>query len=453
VYRTSRSVFVTIQKLIWENFVVRIFISAYVSSLLVGCLLLHLPFCQKKFISATDLLFTAASALSTTGLVTVPIDEVFSFFGQVTLLFLIQIGGLGYTTFSSFLILSLERKREGAHQAFAADSLSLSRGLTIGDLIKRVLKYTFFCELLGTIALYFCFKNEQGALWQAIFHSISAFCTAGFSLFSSNLMAYKGHLGINLTLSLLSILGAFSFLSWVGLSEKRGDQISSKRKDAEKFNLGMAKGIFKSMRSFTAVMILSGTLFFFILTDFKGEGKGHELLISFFQTVSAITTAGFNTVDIGSLSTSSLIFLMGFMFLGVLLTGRINVDKGSSALFLLQRIIKGDKMKRLRSLQILFKKIVAGRETVVSYPIVLSLPIFLLLLIEKKPFLPLLFEAVSAICTVGLGTGITPELTRFGKGLITLLMLTGRSGILIYVYAMLTQALSSQKEKESVVDT
>jgi trk system potassium uptake protein len=421
----------SLMMLIRENLFVRLFIIGYFSCVIVGWMVLQLPFCQTSFVTVIDTFFTASSAVSTTGLASVDIGKAFSFVGQLIIVLLIQLGGIGYLMFSSYIILSLKKKM-----------MDFPEKNPIAELIKQVVVYTIICEVSGSIILYFFFNNEgaENSLWNAIFHSISAFCTAGFSLFSSNMEGYKNHFGINITLSLLSLLGAFGFFLYM---------------DLFKTATGRKTYIFTTriIRSFATSAILIGSFLFLLTSTFTTESSEfHKLNISFFHIVSTITTAGFNTIDIKTLPHMTHFFLIILMLCGVSLVGcGINM-KGTSFAVLIS--LMKDRLTRKKTSiwnqKIFLKRAQIVLSTFAQYLLVLLLSYSLIALIEEQPFLPLFFETASALCTVGLSMGITPELSTFGKSFIILLMLVGRTGILILGFAISHQELSLEPQKLQV---
>lgn len=378
--------------------VIKLFIIGYFSCFLVGWLILRLPLCQNLPIPSLDVIFTAASAISTTGLVTLDIGQVFNFHGQLVLLILIQLGGIGYMVFSSWVLLNLN------HSPF-----------NFARLIKQILLFTLICEAIGCGVLYFLFKHD---LWTALFHCISAFCTAGFSLFSTNLEGFKDNAGVNITLSLLSILGAFGFFWTTQLS---------------------LKSISPILRSFTTALIVIGTLFF-VMT--AGDW---DVLVSFFQTVTALTTAGFNTVNMKFMSGASMVCMIILMLFGATLTSRNRNIKGTSLLTIAKLLIP--KERSHRNFKALWQRMQIVASTFFHFLFVLSVSMIVFILIEKQAFLPLLFEAASALCTIGLSTGITPELTLAGKSLLIFLMLVGRVGILIFGFVTSMQLIARERRE------
>lgn len=423
-------------KLMQESSFIQRLIFGYFSCIVAGWLILQLPICQSNVVSGLDTFFTTASAISTTGLVTIDIGKSFTLYGQWVLLLLMQLGGIGYMLLSSFIALNIEQKAADFRQRNVSSSELLSRGIT-----KQVIAYTIICEVLGSAVLYVLFKNEgiDNSFWNAIFHSVSAFCTAGFSLFTTNLETFKHHIGINITLSILSILGAFGFFLWFDFIKKL---------QGEKKTIG---ALARMTRSFAAVAISIGTLLFLVLTSSVIEDFWiHRLNISFFQTMSAVTTVGFNTINVKYLPNAALVFLIILMLCGASLTSRNRNMRSTSFVVLLRLMFKiiAGKSNRKRLLKSFSQRIQISTSVFISFVIILLCSFTLLILIEKQPFLPLLFEVASALCTVGLSTGITTDLTIVGKSLLILLMLLGRASILIFGFSVAHQTFSSKPKAQ-----
>lgn len=427
MHKYYKSIILTIQKLISNSPTIQKLFWGYFACTLVGWLILLLPLCQRYFVSGLDALFSVISAISTTGLATVDIGKAFTFPGQLTLLLLIQLGGLGYMVFSSFIVLNIEQNASDL-----SEHNSIDKALVSG-LIKRACAYTLFCETAGFIALYafFYIAGVENALWNALFHSVSAFCTAGFSLFTSNLELFKSHTGINITLSILSLLGAFGFFLGIDCFKKM-----TRQKKTINFTL-------RIVQSFITILLLIGSLAFFLAVHFSREE--HQLIISFFQITSAVSTSGFNTIDIKILPKSALALLMMLMLCGVSLTARIRYSKSTAFVSLLKMMFKllSRKTKnRMWHFKLLLRKTQLATSIMMHFLFVLLISFLVLLSIEDEPFLPLLFETTSALCTVGLSMGITQELSLLGKSIIMLLMWMGRIGIVIFGFATYSRSLS-----------
>ena len=408
----------------------RALVLGYLIYSLIGWMLLSLPICQTKSVRILDNFFTAVSAISTTGLATLDIGTEYSFLGQIAIFLLIQAGGLGYMTFSSFIVLATTRKLSSYREKMATNAFSLPHEFSVKEFIYHVAFFTFACELIGAVFLSIIFMHRgiENFIWNGVFHSVSAFCTAGFSLFIDDFMGYKYDLAINATLSILSILGAVGFIVWLDLYKR----ITGKKR----FVTFITKVILFSTFSFLVI----GTLLFSATEVSTAHLTLYERIItSFFQVMSASTTVGYNTLDIGSLSTANIILLLFLMVFGASPSGTGGGLKSTtfSALFSLAKctLLNKDKISLLHR-EIPPKRIQLASASFAYYSFVMVTFVFLLVIVEHKPFLPVVFEAASALSTAGLSMGITSDLTQYGKLLISLLMLMGRVGILTFGIAL-----------------
>lgn len=417
--------------------VTALFIS-FAVAILAGTLLLKLPFSTEKEISFLDALFTSTSAVCVTGLVVTDTGTTFTFFGQVIILFLIQMGGLGIMTAGAFVFLIL--KKVGV-KAGAGLKIILEEDYISG--VKRTTKFiivsTILIELMGAGLLFLDWKNlslmETGEMaFSSLFHSISAFCNAGFSLFQNNLMSLKADTSTNLIFYALITMGGIGFLV---IEDIYGNLIkffknlrihSAPSLHAHgKLKLNLHS---KIVLISTLLVIVIGAFLFYVFERENLSYLSQEELIlsSFFQTITS-RTAGFNTVDIGSLTKPTLILLMFIMFVGAAPTssaGGIKVTSLAIIILSITAFLKGkdDIVVFGRTLPRIQMKSVFV--LVASY-LVFCLVIFTLMLYtEKGIFEQILFEVLSAMGTVGLSTGITPFLTGVGKGLIILTMFVGR---------------------------
>lgn len=416
----------------------------YLTYIVLGWLFLCLTVSQTKPIRVLDHLFTATSAVSTTGLATVDIGSSYTMFGQLVILLLVQVGGIGYMTFSSFLVLSTANELSQHRSSLLKCAFPLPKDFKTGHFIRNVVLFTLASEIVGALVLYILFSYEKmpNALWQSIFHSVSAFCTAGFSLFSNNFERYADHVWINLTLSVLSYLGAVGFIVWT---------------DLWRFMVGK-----KDKTCFTTKIILSitlwasvlGTLLLFVVEPtLQALQPLDRLLAAFFQIMSASTTVGLNTVSIHQLSDASLLLILLLMVFGASPSGTGGGLKSTtfSALFALTKsTLKGRSSVRFRKREIPKERLQIAMASFVFYGFIMTMGVFLLLLTEPgKNFLALLFEATSAIGTVGLSMGITQHLSDIGKLLIIVLMFIGRLGVLTFGMAISTKDESLNQLKDN----
>lgn len=399
--------------------------------ILIGTFLLLLPrsvqFDQKE-ISLVDALFTATSATCVTGLTVQNIGLYFSRLGQLIILCLIQIGGLGIMTFTTFFGLILGREFGLRERAFLSEALNISTWHKIGELVIKILLFVFLVEVIGAALLYIQFIPYYGPIFHnfylSIFHSISAFCNAGFSLFTDSFTNFQSNFGLNLTITFLIIIGGLGFPVIFNLLNYFWGKI---KKEKKFLNLHS-----RTVLITTLVLILGGTFLIFLFENsrFNNLSFGDKLLVSYFQSVTA-RTAGFNTLSIGNLLPATTLILIILMFIGASpgsTGGGIKTSTFATIIATLKSWLAGRPSVRLfkRSLE----PIIIRQAFIIFFLALLwvSLGTLILSQIEKVSLLDALFEVVSAFGTVGLSRGITQDLTTIGKLVIILTMFIGRIG-------------------------
>lgn len=416
----------------------KILVLGYLFYSLIGFLCLSLPICHKESVSLIDSYFTAVSSLSTTGLATIDIGNEYNFLGQLIILLLIQLGGIGYMTFSSFVVLCTSQKLSSYRQKIGKSSFPVPQHFSIQEFIISVVVFSFLAELIGAIALslVFWYKNIDYWLWQGIFHSISAFCTAGLSLFSEGFIPFQRNIACNVIISTLAILGSLGFIVSLDFYKKW-----TKRGHFLSFTT-------KVILIMTCSFLTLGTILFFILESISDHATAFDkLLIGFFQVTSATTTTGFNTIDIGTLS-PPMIILLGFLStFGASPSGTGGGQKNTSFATLVafvKNTLKDHPTTFWRHL-IPVNRIKIATVSFIFYVFTLSLSLFVLSLSEHhhQTTISLFFEAANALNNSGLSMGVTSDLTDLGKIFIALLMLMGRVGVLTFGVA-----ISSQTEEK-----
>jgi len=474
----------------------------YSTYVVLGMIFLSISFFRVATIPFLDNLFITVSAISTTGLATINIAENYSLLGQIVILILIQFGGIGYMTFGSFIILSTKHSLSEDRESIHKTAFSLPKEFKISKFIKSIVIYTLTIEIIGAIFLYFAFQYDPRAnpIWSALFHSISSFCTAGFSLYSNSFESYSNVTYLNLIVFLLSILGAIGYIVMVDVwLVLRG------KKDNVTFTS-------KVIITTTIVLLILGTVFLFIEAVLKNDVsfiRSNVLLQSFFQAMTALTTVGFNTVPIGALQSSSLFILTVLMIIGASPSGTGGGIKSTtlSALFGIlgsvfshkkefvnyqlkqdKKVIKRSKKYnkllgifpikqvevtteevmenaddldsifgeifkiKLMKRTIPFDRVIHAIANFTFYFLILFLGVFLLLTIENFSFEAIFFESASALGTVGLSTGITASLTGLGKFIIIILMFIGRIGPITFGIVLLNRRKNRNiKEYEDIV--
>ncbi len=421
----------------------RLLLFGYVSYMLAGWAFLSMPVSQVQPVGAIDTLFTSVSAVSTTGLATVAIGGSFSRFGELVMLLLIQAGGLGYMTIGSFAVLSVYHRLGRVRTHTVRQAFNLPEGISPVMFLRSVVWFTLICEGIGAAALYLMFHQAgvPDAMWMAVFHSISAFCTAGFSLFGDSLTQFHDHVGINLAISILSLFGAMGFLIIV---------------DGWRAILGRPRMLgftSKVIVRITLVLLSLGTLILFVTEpELRALPPDERLMASFFQTMSASTTVGFNTVSISGMSQAVLMILMGLMVVGASPAGTgggLKTTSFAALLGLVRSTLKNREAVRFFKRRVSDEKLNMATASLAYYSGMCGVALFLLLLTESgHSFESLLFEAVSAMGTVGLSTGITGDLTDLGKLIIIVLMTAGRVGILTFGIALAAHDESRAEEQD-----
>lgn len=403
----------------------------YLSYMALGWAALSLPVAQASPQAGVDVLFLSVSAVSTTGLVTIDPGTDLTFFGQIVLLALFQIGGIGYMTLGSFALLTAEDRLSPVRRKMAKAAFSLPDGTPPGQFIRAVVLFTLICEVMGAAALYAFFSAEgvERPLWNAVFHAVSAFCTAGFSLNSDSLAAFRGHVGINLVIGALCFLGAVGFLVVV---------------DAFRNVTGRTRRL-----GFTSKVILRLTLGFITIATlllFASEpalaelAPWERLLAAFFQAVSASTTAGFNSVPLDVFAHSAMIVLLFLMIFGAAPSGTgggLKTTTFAVLYGLVSSTLREREKVRFEKRKIPDDRIRVASTAFAYYFAMLCAALFLLGVTDPGiDFRALLFEAVSALGTVGLSIGATGELSPLGQCVVMVLMIAGRVGVLSFGLAV-----------------
>jgi len=411
-------------------------INSFLITILIGTLVLMLPFSAARgAISAEDALFTAASAVTVTGLIVkdTPVD--FTPFGQVVILILLQIGGLGFMTISTFGILLLGKSFTLTEKTIIENDFTAGSYKNVRELLKKIVIMTFSLELLGTALLYYQFTNLSGLhrVFAAVFHSVSAFCNAGFSIFSNSFESYTSHWGINFTLMGLIISGGIGFL----VLNEIGLVISRKIKGISRLSLHSKLVLITS-----GILILVGFLVI-LIEELLNKGNhlslGEKILSSLFQSVTA-RTAGFNTINLNYLSFASMFIIILLMFIGASPGSTGGGIKTSSVGIVLAYF--RSRLKGREKIEIFYRNISARNIEKAFMVIILSflvvfISFFMLLTIESELNTDdLLFESVSAFATVGLSMGITSKLSLLSKLVIIVTMFIGRIGPLTLLIAL-----------------
>ncbi len=403
-------------------------IYGYISYIVLGAIILLLPFSQANPVSILDNLFVSTSAVSTTGLSPIDIDDDYTHVGQVVVLILIQFGGLGYMTFSSFVILTSKKEMNDQRKHISRTVFSIPENFIIERFVTSVLVFTILIEAAGAVGLYFVFSSHgvEYPLWSAIFHSVSAFCTAGFSIYGSNLEAYRGDFWLNFIISGLSFAGAIGFIVFVDLW---------RRVRGKEDRLSLTSMII--IRT-TFWLVVLGTIMIFITeTSLYDLPVWERIMASFFQVMTSLTTVGYNTIEIGTLARSVLLLSAIFMIIGASPAGTgggLKTTTFTTIIGLTRSVIKGQRTVTFWKANIPADRVKTAVATLGLYMTSLALGAYLLMMTEpgSAGVMEIFFEAASALGTVGLSMGLTSDLSVMGKLIIVLLMFVGRVGPLTF---------------------
>lgn len=426
----------------------RIIVLGYLSYIVVGSLLLSLPVFNKVLsISFLDNFFIATSAVSTTGLTTISIGECYNFWGQLIIVVLIQLGGIGYMTLGSFVILSINNRMSMSQEKIQRQVFHLPEQVNTGEFVKILIYYSFMVEFVGALLLFIFFSMEKvpNALWSAVFHSVSAFCTAGLSLNSNSFESFYRNAGVNLTISVLCILGSLGFIIVY-------DIWSNKIKEKKSITL-TSKIILWS----TFILIFFGMIILFFFEPVISNRPFFErLLVSFFQSMTALTTSGFSTVSISVLSIFSYFIIILLMIIGASPSGTgggLKTTTFTALIGVMKSSLMREKEVKFLNRTIPNERIWLAVSSLCFYLAVLLLSTFFLLLQNNRfSFQQVIFEAASALGTVGLSTGITPELNSIEKIIVIITMFIGRIGPLSFGIALFLRNTATASIKYSEED-
>ncbi len=408
--------------------------------IVAGALLLQLPGAQRSTrLGWVDTFFTTPSAACVTGLVVADTGRQFTFFGQVVLLLLIQLGGVGVMTIGTMVMIALGYRPPPAMRSVLRELATHRPTLRPLDVLGMVVATTAVVELAGAVLLFLAFVRHDPPLraaWLAIFHSVAAFCNAGFSLWSDSLTRYAADPLVNFTVMGLIVTGGVGF---VVLAEARSWIASRVRAAGPYEHLSLHAKIVLAGTAAAILLGFAAVLLFDRNTVLAGKPLGAKLLAAAFQSVTT-RTAGFNTVDVASLSNPTLLIFIGLMFVGAGPGGTAGGIKLTSATAVLALVVQ--RLRNRPDVRLFGRAIgEASIERAVVLAFLASLMIvFTIVGIEiaqsrgaldlqaRGEFLAVAFESVSAFGTVGLSIGITPALAPLSKVLLIWLMFVGRLG-------------------------
>jgi trk system potassium uptake protein TrkH len=411
--------------------------------ILAGTLLLCLPWATAGGggTGFLDALFTATSAVCVTGLIVVDTGAHFSLFGQIVILALIQAGGLGIMTFSVLAVLMAGGRVSYRFRMALKESLNRLNVRSVMEVALAILVLALVVEAAGFALLWLRWGPDMGwgqAAWQALFHSVSAFCNAGFSLNADSLVQWRDDFFVNTVICLLIIIGGIGFTVIFEVLE---------RKSLKNLSLHSRMALVTS-----AVLIVGGAVLILVFETFKPPYSFvhynfyDKAITAVFQSVTA-RTAGFNTVDIGAMSDASLFLIILLMFVGGSPGGTAGGMKTTTFAALLAAgaaIVRGERDVRIFNRRLSHELLLRAFTIALLSMSIVAAVTLAATAIEGRNFMHLLFEVTSAFGTVGLSTGITAQLAPAEKILIVATMFVGRLGPLTMAMALAQSALKRQ---------
>ena len=422
----------------------QIIILGFAGVILFGAFLLMLPISSESGVVTpfNEALFTSTSAVCVTGLIVQDTGTYWSAFGQAVIIILIQIGGLGVVMAAAAFALLSGKKISLMQRSTMQEAIAAPKVGGIVRLTGFILKVTFLIELIGALAMMPIFCKDFGVkgIWMAVFHSISAFCNAGFDIMGTpdslypSLTSYAGNPVINITIMLLIIVGGIGFLTWEDIC-------------TNKYHLKRYRMQSKVILVTTLLLIIIPALFFF--REFSDLPMEERILSSFFQSVTP-RTAGFNTVNLAAITGTGQAIMIVLMLIGgspgstaggmktttfaVLIANAFAIFRREKDAQLFGRRIDGGVIKNAATVLIMYIMLFFSGGLIIS-------------VVEGLPIGTCLYETASAVGTVGLTLGITPELGIISQCILIILMFLGRVGSLTLIYAVLSGTKNTNLSK------
>ena len=414
----------------------QVIILGFAGVILLGAFLLMLPVASAEGVATSfhEALFTSTSAVCVTGLVVQDTGSYWSFFGQTVILALIQIGGLGVVTVAAAVVILSGRKISLMQRSTMQDAISAPKVGGIVRLTRFILLGTLLSEATGALLLLpdFCKTFGFKGIWMAVFHSISAFCNAGFDILGTkdhtfvSLTGYTGDPLINIVIMLLIIVGGIGFMTW--------DDIYRNRHHISRYRMQS-----KVILSYSLALIFIPAILFFFL-EFQDIPVGKRILVSLFQSVTT-RTAGFNTADLSSMRESGQFLMILLMLVGGSpgsTAGGIKTTTLAVLISCATAVFARKDSPEMFKRRIVPDIVATAIAILFMYTSLGILCAMTLSILESLPLMPCLFEAFSALATVGLSFGITPTLSVPSKLILIAFMFIGRVGGLTIIYATMS---------------
>lgn len=420
----------------------------FLGLIFIGSLLLMLPFAHQTEISWLEAIFTATSAVTITGLSVVNVGEAYTPFGQVVIMFLLQCGGLGFMTFAILAFMSLSPKLGLRQQVMAQESIGQTSLKKVNFTIKAVFLYSLFFEAIGTLILTMAWLEDYPfgeALFYAAFYSVSAFNNGGFSLFPNSLMSFSGQYFVTFTISMLYIIGGIGFLVLMDVKQNK-----SWRKLSPNSKLILTTIMGLNLSAFIVLWLLEASN----PQTLALMSVGDQALNAWFHA-TVPRSSGFYSLPMDQMSDASSLVTIFLMFIGggsLSTAGGIKVGTFIIVVISVISFLRREDEIRLFNHSISEKTTFKALAVVcITAGLVMTGFMSLLILEPDHDFLDLLFEAVSAACTVGLTRGVTGELRPASLIILMLMMYAGRLGPLTLAYLIATPKKSRLKHPPSEI--
>ncbi|MEA1987539.1 MAG: potassium transporter TrkG, partial [Candidatus Marinimicrobia bacterium] len=410
-----------------------IIIYSFFIVILIGTFLLKLPKMTNEYLQWSDAIFISTSAVCVTGLTPLIVSETFTISGQVIIFLLFQIGGLGIITLTSFIMLLAQKKIRLKEQILIGEMLNDDNMMNLSKMVKTIIKLTFTIELIGAVILYLSWGNfnfsTKHKMFSAIFHSVSAYCNAGFSNFRYGLETYNlsTHIPTLITIMVLIIIGGLGFYTL--------QNILNSRLKKRKLTL-QTKIILIS----SASLILFGAIIILMIqwNQWSDLSFGYKIINALFASVTS-RTAGFSNIDMGNVMIPGAMIIIVLMYIGGApnsTAGGIKITTVTTLFFSIKSYIQGKKNVEI-GWHTIGDTTIRRAILIFIFSIILTFTALLLLnILNDLPFFDLLFETISAFGTVGLSRGITSGLSAFSKIILVIVMFAGRVGIFTIALAI-----------------
>jgi trk system potassium uptake protein TrkH len=405
----------------------------YATYIFLGFLALSLPWAQATATPWLHRLFMAVSTVTTTGLAPHDPGSTYTVLGELALLAMMPVGALGYLTLGTFVAVSLSDRMGKRRMEIARATFGFPEGIDMKRLVKQVVIFTFAIQTIGAVALYpqFLAAGVENPLWMAVFHAVSAFCTAGVALFATSFEGFRDQPLLLMTVAGLAWCGALGFL------------VLSEFVDAAR---GRRKGLGFTSRVALLITGLYTVICTFILLAVEPSIRAlpaqDQLWNAIFMVMSAGTTVGFNSVPVSTLAPAVVVIMYLIMVFGAS-PGGTGGGLKSSTFAIMAALVVSTLRRRSRvtllGLEILPDKVQQATASVAFYSLLIGAAIFALLLTETAPFDQVLFEAISSLSGIGMSMGLTPALSDAGMVIAMGLMFIGRVGILAFGIAIATR--------------